>query len=512
MEFDSGAMNYNRVPHNLDGRKKITSNRTSEELRNPQVLADVINRAMDTHQINKSAIDYLIGYGKGKQSILTKKKEIRPEINNTTVINHAQMVTRNVVGYFLGSPIQYISGGDGGNQELIDELNKDVQYEDKSSVDREIGEYQSICGTAFRIIYRDEDVDSQDEVPFEDRSLNPSTTFVVYENSVSEKPLLAVTYYPTYDDSDASVSAKFFVYTNFGRFVINANENGEIQAKDIGELEEYDVGGVPIIEYPNNMWRLGDWELCIGLMDAINTLQSGRMDDIDQVVQSLLVFINADIDSEVYDEMRKEGVVMLKNTTNNKTEIDSITNTLDQSGMNMFSMELEDLLYALLGIPNRNNRSGGGGDTGQAVELRDGWADLEIIARNKELTFKKAEKRTLKIILSIFNLNKTEKLNLRDIDIKFSRNKSNNLLVKTQSYQTLLSTKTLSPADCLTIVDLVSDVNEYISRGETFWGDEFANKGQEGKVAEGISMDGGFKPPTTDSDEPKLLKNKPKPE
>src|SRR5699024_919124 len=161
--------------------------------------------------------------------------------------------------------------------------------------------------------------------------------------------------------------------------------------------------GVPIIEYPNNMWRLGDWELCMGLMDAINALHSGRLDDIDQVVQSLLVFINADIDSSTYDEMRREGVVMLKNTTNAQTKIDSINNTLDQSGMNMFAKELEDLLYALLGIPSRNDRAGGGGDTGQAVELRDGWADLEIIARNKEATFKKSEKRTLKIILSIFN-------------------------------------------------------------------------------------------------------------
>ena len=42
-----------------------------------------------------------------------------------------------------------------------------------------------------------------------------------------------------------------------------------------------------------------------------------------------------------------------------------------------------------------------------------------------------------------------------------------------------MATKTLAPADCLTIVDLVSDVNEYISRGEAFWGDQFAGKAVE---------------------------------
>ena len=67
-------------------------------------------------------------------------------------------------------------------------------------------------------------------------------------------------------------------------------------------------------------------------------------------------------------------------------------------------------------------------------------------------------------------------LSVLDINIKFSRNKNNNLLVKTQAYMNLLSTKTLEPSDCLTIIDLVSDVNDFIERGKAFWGEEFANK------------------------------------
>ena len=473
MFFELGG--FNPRPTDLSGRHKILSDRKSSDLRNPQILADVLNMAKQKHDVNKKSIDYLINYNKGQQTILTKKKLVRPEINNQIVINHAQMITRNIVGYFLGTPIQYVQDGITDKKELVAELNRCVQYEDKSSVDRELGEYQSICGTAYRIIYRDGEF--SDDVPFEDRSLDPSTTFVVYENSIAERPLLGVTYYDIYDDKNVMIGTKYFVYTDFGTCEVETKEL--IQADDIGQISEYDVGGVPIVEYPNNMWRIGDWELCIGLMDAINNLQSGRFDDIDQTVQSLLIFINAEIDSKSYGDMRKEGIVSLVNNGASKSEIKSITNNLDQSGMQMFSQQLEDLLYALLGIPSRNNRGGGGGDTGQAVELRDGWADLEIIARNKELTFKKSEKRTLKIILSIFNLDKDEDLKLMDIDIKFSRNKSNNLLVKTQSYQTLIATKTLSPVDALAIVDLVSDVNEFIERGEAFWGDDFANKATE---------------------------------
>ena len=122
---------------------------------------------------------------------------------------------------------------------------------------------------------------------------------------------------------------------------------------------------------------MGDWEIALSLMDAINELQSGRLDDIDQVVQSLLVFINAELDAERYDELRASGIISLKNNSGNQSDVKTINNTLDQSGMNLYAQELEGLLYSIIGIPDRNNRKGGGGDTGQAVELRDGWADLE---------------------------------------------------------------------------------------------------------------------------------------
>jgi hypothetical protein len=75
----------------------------------------------------------------------------------------------------------------------------------------------------------------------------------------------------------------------------------------------------------------------------------------------------------------------------------------------------------------------------------------------------------LRIILYILNVKGMMKLTLRDVDIKFSRNKNHNLLVKTQSYQTLIQTQTLTPSDALTIVDLVSDVNEFATRGEEYW-------------------------------------------
>jgi len=421
---------------NRTGRRKITSPMTSKDLVELENLETCINSAMQYHNLNKIDIDYLVNYRLGEQPILAKTKVIRDDINNILVINHAQMITRNIIGYFLGTPIQYIQNGDTKKKDAIDELNRYVQYEDKASVDKEIGEYQSICGTAYRIIYTDGAL--ADEVPFENKALDPSNTFVVYENNIAEKPLVGVTYHDLYDMNGDVESVMLYCYTEFGIYTIKTNNSaGEINGDSAVQFAAYNVGGVPIVEYPNNIWRVGDWELCLSLMDAINKLQSDRLDDIDQIVQSLLVFVNADIDEATYSEMRAAGAVMLNNKTGLPTDVKNVSNPLDHSGMSIYAGELESMLYAIIGIPDRKSRSGGGGDTGQAVELRDGWADLEILARNKELTFKKAEKMSLRIILKIMSNKLNTNLSLMDIDIKFTRNKNNNMLVKTQSYSNL---------------------------------------------------------------------------
>lgn len=482
----------------LKGRRKIVTEFSSEDLKNPANLAILVNSTMPVHLENKAEIDWLVNYKNGIQPILDKTKTVRPEINNVLVINHAQMITRTIIGYFLGTPIQYIQSG-AAKKEQIDTLNNYVNYEDKASTDKEIGEFQSIAGTAYRIIYTDGALG--DEVPFEQRSLDPSTTYVVYANDVTDKPVCAVNYYRLLNNRGTEIGYKMYIYTDHGVYTVTTHGGRSVNKTSEMVFKGYDVGGVPVIEYPNNQWRIGDWELVIGLMDAICKLDSGRLDDIDQIVQSLLVFINAEIDPVRYAEMRELGVVSLTNKTLGGTatgsDVKTIVNNLDQTGISLLSTEFESMLYALIGIPDRNNRAGGGGDTGTAVELRDGWADLETVARNKELAFKKSEKQSLRIMLRILNNKMAFDLTLLDVDIKFSRNKNNNLQVKTQSYQTLLMTKTLAPADCLTIVDLVSDVNEFLSRGEAFWGDSFAGKVQSDTAVESaqVALDNVKNPP-----------------
>ena len=92
----------------LKGRHPIFIDETTESLRNDFIrLISAINTALNLHQDNHDEIVFLMEYKNGRQAILDKEKDVRPEISNKLVINHAQMATRNIVGYFLGTPIQY---------------------------------------------------------------------------------------------------------------------------------------------------------------------------------------------------------------------------------------------------------------------------------------------------------------------------------------------------------------------------------------------------------------------
>ena len=73
----------------------------------------------------------------------------------------------------------------------------------------------------------------------------------------------------------------------------------------------------------------------------------------------------------------------------------------------------------IIGIPDRKTRGGGGGDTGDAVKLRDGWADIEVVARVKEKYFKVAKKKQIAVALAILKgLDLVSKeITLKDIDI-----------------------------------------------------------------------------------------------
>ena len=280
------------------GRKKIFTDVT--EITRDNVL-EVLRKALITHWSNKADMEYLYAYYKGRQPVLNRQKEVRPEIKNTVVENRANEIVSFKVGYLMGEPIQYVSRSDSKSvADKITTLNGYCLSEDKAAKDKELADWFHICGTAYRMVLPDSVFEREsDEAPFEIYTLDPRFAFVVYANSIGEPPVMGVKYIQR---SDGAVI--YSIYTKDRYF--------EVENQSMIVREEAQSLGIPIIEYPANNARLGAFEIVLPLLDAINTVDSNRLDGVEQFVQALMLFHNVDIFGDDFAKLRDEGAIKFK--------------------------------------------------------------------------------------------------------------------------------------------------------------------------------------------------------
>lgn len=433
------------------GRQMITTDAT--EITGSNIVSE-LDKAITKHMFNRGEIEYLWNYYRGKQPILTRTKDVRPEICNKIVENRANEIVSFKVGYLCGEPIQYVGrSGDDVISTGISQLNEMMFSESKASQDKEIVEWQMICGTAYRLVLPDSTED-EDDAPFEMFTLDPRDSFVVYSNSIGNKPLMGVKYC-----TDEYGVATYSVYTD--------KHFWKVKASAIIESTAHGLGMIPIFEYPANNARLGAFEIVLPLLDAINNVASNRLDGVEQFVQSFIKFINCDISTDDFQALKDLGAIKVKSVDGANADVDMITNELNQSQSQTLVDYLYQTILTICGIPNRNGGSSTS-DTGSAVLLRDGWSLAESRAKDSELMFKKAEKNVLKLILKICRESAgtpTEvcSLRLKDIALQFTRRNYDNIQSKSQVLVSMLQNNKIHPRLAFAHCGMFSNVEDAYS-------------------------------------------------
>ena len=394
-------------------------------------VVDVLLKALSVHALNRSEIDYLWNYYKGKQPVLNRVKDVRPEICNRIVENRANEIVSFKVGYLCGEPIQYIGkNGDESITKAITRLNELMFAEDKAAQDQEIVEWQMICGTAFRLVLPD-DSEGEDEAPFEMYTLDPRDTFVVYSNEIGNKPLMAVKY--AKDDNEIT---RYSIYTK-NRYYL-------VEESILKESKPHALDMVPIFEYPANNARLGSFEIVLPLLDTMNNITSNRMDGVEQVIQAFIKFINCEISKEEYEEFLKLGAIKVKSVDGQAADVGVVTTDLNQTQTQTLKEDCYNAILTICGMPNRNGGASTS-DTGAAVVLRDGWSLAEARAKDSENMFKKAEKKMLKLVLRICRELSDFDLGLKDIELQFTRRNYENIQSKSQVLVSMLQNNKIHP-------------------------------------------------------------------
>lgn len=420
------------------GRKIAYTN--VEEITKDNILK-VIGNCIGSFYYNKSIIRYLWNYYKGDQPILYRHKVTNEDITNRIVENHAYEIVQFKVGQTYGEPVQFVSRkDDDAINNAVDMLNDYMADANKHEKDIKAGEWQSATGTSFKAVQP-----KNGEVPFRIVAPTPLNTFAIYNESTEEAVLVV--------QELKDENGKMY------KLAFSDTASYKIQDGKLVDVKLHTYGGIPIVEFPNNHERISDIELVIGMLDAINNMQSNRMDGVEQFVQYWIKFVNCEIDQEEFAKMKQSHALTVKsNNSDNKSDVDIMTQELDQTQCQVAKEDIWDNALSILAIPNKQGNTGG--DTQGAVELRNGWDFSKTRAKLKDPLVKSAEKRLANVVLNILRIKGNGlKLSIRDFDVQINHSPQDNMYTKAQTLIVLLQAG-IHPLIAITTVGLWGDAEK----------------------------------------------------
>jgi SPP1 family phage portal protein len=413
---------------------------------NESNIIDVLDSLVFEIYENYTQCKMLKNFEKGLQPIRNRQKKVRADINNKTVVNYATMIKEFKKNFIFGNPVTYaqraaddIAQTQPVNGEIdhrtdkgVASLNEMAFEQSKGAKDLELAEEFCVCGVGYRLVTANPDDDVEKSV-FRLTTLKSECTFVIKANNVYQDVVLGGTLIIKY-----KCVIKLGAYTKDTFYDIE----GSFGKWEIKKTDENGLGFIPIIEYKYNQNLCGCFELVIPIINAINTVASDKVNSIAQFVQAILWLNNCKISEEQFDDLMVKGCLQTTDVSGEKkAAVEWLTSELNQSNSQTVIDFFVSAMLEIAGVPSRETSTGG--NTGQAIMLSDGWTIAETQAQAFEEAFKYPEQQAIKAMLKIAKNSKSapeeiKSLFLSDIDIKFNRDRTANLIIKTQALNNLL--------------------------------------------------------------------------
>lgn len=415
------------------GRRKIYTPAT--EITEENVIS-VVNEAVSFHIVNIEEEEYLYWYRRGLQPILSRKREVRPELVKHVVVNNANMVVTFKNGYFMTSPASY-SAREEEATEQVKRFNDYCISAGKSIADNEIVDWFHTTGLG--VLYLEPDKDGRERSPFHTYCLDPRSAFNVYSYKPGNEAVFGV--------NVVVVGEKtlFDVWTKDKKFTLSGGVSGNTvltdskpligTATDIISVEPNVIGEIPIIEYQYDINRMSAFEAAIPICDEINEMQSRLAEGIEGNIQQLAIAWNCNFDDgTTANSIRERGMLVLRSSGDNKADFKLIESHLSQGDTQRNIDALYEQLLDKTGLPNISRDDGGSSDNGSAVYLKSGYTIADTHRRNTEDFWRKSDKQFRKVALAILKLRFSDfNLEPEDFNLEIEPPTMSNLLVKTQS-------------------------------------------------------------------------------
>lgn len=441
----------------------VPNNPGSVAITEDTLLADLVAQ-FPIFRANREDCKKLIAYYRGEQDIL-KRIDLDRSSDVHTTVNFAHAISRKLSAYTYSEGIQYVAV-DRDDRKPVKVINNMMKLANKLTVSKEVQDYQSICGTAFMSVLRNTVEDNG--VPFELRFISPEDAFVVYSVFNPNVPVYSCVV------TDIKVNGKtntlYQIHTKNERYVYECTAPNTLTAKKAKLISRapHILGSVPVVEFPNNAFRLGDFEAAIPIQDAINNMTSDWVYNIQSIATSYLCLFGVDLEDDGNSDdtlkaMKDNRIMVFSGVPGVNQDAKFIYAQIDGNSISALKNYLQSAINIITGVPDRDSGEAGS-DTGVAAELRTGQGDQEIVAKTKAAYAVRAERQVLDIVLQCLSPKYVpNELRSSDIDIEITRVNRADMLTKTQSMLNL-NELGLEESDVVYFGNITNDVEGVADR------------------------------------------------
>lgn len=303
------------------------------------------------------------------------KAEYKPD--NRISVNFAKYITDTFNGFFIGNPVKIMSDSADVN-EYIQYLDS---YNDQDDNNAELSKICSIYGKGYEMYF----VDEEGNIGI--TYLDPTEAFIIYDESIVEKPLFFIRYYRDNENVERGSWSDNFRIQYF-------ENNGSYRWTD--EPHDHGFDGVPVSEYVENAERLGVFESAMPMINAYNKAVSEKANDVDYFADAYLKVIGAKLDNEGLKFIRDNRIVNFDEESSGVTVDFMQKPNADTTQENLLS-RLERLIFQISMVANINDENFG---TSSGIALKYKLLSMTNLAKTKERKFVSGMNRRYRLIFS----------------------------------------------------------------------------------------------------------------
>ena len=204
-----------------------------------------------------------------------KKEPYKPD--NRVGVNFARYIVDTMNGYFIGNPVK-IDSDDQAVAEYVKTLNA---YNDQDDSNAELCKLADIFGNAYEIYFLDQN--NKIGITY----VSPMESFMIYDDSILERPLYFVRYYTDEDNNELGSVSDSYGVRHF-KCTASWHYTDDWQPHGFAEL--------PASELLENAERQGVFESALPAMDAYNKALSEKANDVDYFADAYLKVLGAKVE------------------------------------------------------------------------------------------------------------------------------------------------------------------------------------------------------------------------